>query len=395
MQTLDVARTALLLCALALVPVPVRASDASVRIAGQGLDAELRDGGALITLETGDRLQISFQGLGRGSIAPLPPLQAPRSQGGEVGYPRGPGVLEWWRDDEGRIEHGITIDERPAGEGPLSLAVAIDGDLHAAEAAGDRALLADPRGEIVASYHGLVVVDRDARRVPAEMRLEGGRVRIDIDDRGARYPLIVDPVVAVEEANLGHPMPAADDYFDWLEFAGPYRAWGAEGSATPDCYAGGPCSPSSMGTRGCQIYDYTLRAEADEFLLGASLVRPTGDEVLTADFEIGLYGAVPDEAACTRAFSGASVVPPEGARTFALCRVAFLDHARELLADAIGNDNLLCESGETCLYTPNIASYQGHGPLVPSRGGPFVDGVITGVTLVEHETNGVLSPFRP
>lgn len=42
---------------------------------------------------------------------------------------------------------------------------------------------------------------------------------------------------------------------------------------------------------------------------------------------------------------------------------------------------------------PNIASHQGHGPLVASP--PFVDGVLTGITLLEHETNGVASPFRP
>lgn len=59
----------------------------------------------------------------------------------------------------------------------------------------------------------------------------------------------------------------------------------------------------------------------------------------------------------------------------------------EIQDDGIGNDNLLCESDETCLYTPNIAAYQGHGALVSA--GTFSDGtIITGVTLVQYETNG-------
>jgi hypothetical protein len=47
---------------------------------------------------------------------------------------------------------------------------------------------------------------------------------------------------------------------------------------------------------------------------------------------------------------------------------------------------MLCESNEVCLYTPNIGSYQGHGQLVSA--GPFVDGTLTGITLMKYETNG-------
>ena len=63
-----------------------------------------------------------------------------------------------------------------------------------------------------------------------------------------------------------------------------------------------------------------------------------------------------------------------------------LRNAVELKGDGIGNDNLLCESNETCLYTPNIAAYQGHDALVSA--GIFSDGTIVGVTLMQYETNG-------
>jgi hypothetical protein len=211
---------------------------------------------------------------------------------------------------------------------------------------------------------------------------------------GGFFPTRVPPFDEPTNTSDTNGVAAFADVDDWFGFDGPYRAWGAEGSATPNCFATGACSDTSMGSAGCQIWDYTLRAGADEFVLGASLARPTGDETLSVDFPIGLIDHIASEASCLAAFSGAVIVPPAGARTYAICRVTFLDHAREVLGDLSGNENLLCESGETCLFTPNIASYQGHGAIVPSPG-PFVDGAITGVTLVEYETNGVAAPWRP
>jgi len=67
----------------------------------------------------------------------------------------------------------------------------------------------------------------------------------------------------------------------------------------------------------------------------------------------------------------------------------FLRATREIQDDGIGNNNLLCESKETCLYMPNIGSYQGHGNLVSA--GAFTDstiGGLTGITLMKYESNG-------
>ena len=67
--------------------------------------------------------------------------------------------------------------------------------------------------------------------------------------------------------------------------------------------------------------------------------------------------------------------------------VTYLRNASEIMGDEIGNDNGLCETDETCLYTPNIGSYQGHGTL--ESAGDFTDGAaITGVTLMQYPTNG-------
>ena len=72
-----------------------------------------------------------------------------------------------------------------------------------------------------------------------------------------------------------------------------------------------------------------------------------------------------------------------------------LADAREILGDMRGNDNLLCESDEVCLWTPNIASYQGEGALRAPPGHTFQDGTIQNVTLLEYETNGTTLPHSP
>ena len=73
------------------------------------------------------------------------------------------------------------------------------------------------------------------------------------------------------------------------------------------------------------------------------------------------------------------------------CQTVFLRNAVEIAGDGIGNDNNMCESGETCLYTSNIGSYQGKGSLTaPSSS--FVDGVLTGIVLQQYSVSGVATP---
>ena len=70
-----------------------------------------------------------------------------------------------------------------------------------------------------------------------------------------------------------------------------------------------------------------------------------------------------------------------------LSTTTFLRNAVEILGDGIGNDNTLCETGEVCLYTPNMGSYQGHGSLI-SAGSIGTGGTIENVTLWKYDTNG-------
>jgi hypothetical protein len=67
--------------------------------------------------------------------------------------------------------------------------------------------------------------------------------------------------------------------------------------------------------------------------------------------------------------------------------ITFLIRAAELAHDGAGDDDELCESGETCVVAESIGAYRGHGPLVPAgmigAGGP-----IENVTLLRRQTLG-------
>ena len=64
-----------------------------------------------------------------------------------------------------------------------------------ARSAGSQVRFVTPSGRVAARYGGLVAVDARGRRLPAALALVGGSLRLRVDDRGARYPLRIDPFV--------------------------------------------------------------------------------------------------------------------------------------------------------------------------------------------------------
>jgi hypothetical protein len=68
-------------------------------------------------------------------------------------------------------------------------------------------------------------------------------------------------------------------------------------------------------------------------------------------------------------------------------KFTYLENAVELMLDGSGNDNGLCESGETCVYSPNIGAYQGHGPLAAGAC-VFENGIVRDVKIFSFTQNG-------
>lgn len=198
--------------------------------------------------------------------------------------------------------------------------------------------------------------------------------------------------VQEDDAANASDMSGLVDYLatlDWTSFDSELRVWGVDGlpgEAFPHDSHRGPV-PSCSARR--DIY----RTEA-ECVANANNVQPPPvwqDTGRIWDFRLALgdtgYNGLPaaldvlglpdgDDYA-VHAWSGGG-------------QSVYLRRAVELLGDGAGNENALCESGETCLYTPNFGAYQGHGDIISA--GRFFNsagGGLTNVRLMRHGSNGL------
>ncbi len=111
-------------------------------------------------------------------------------------------IAEWYLNDRRGVEQGFTIatpPDRIEGDPPLRLDLALGGTLHPI-LAEDRLSIdfATPDGWRALHYAALLVTDASGRELPAWFEGfvgEGYRgIRIVVDDRGARYPVTIDPL---------------------------------------------------------------------------------------------------------------------------------------------------------------------------------------------------------
>lgn len=180
----------------------------------------------------------------------------------------------------------------------------------------------------------------------------------------------VDDAINASDTNGAATFPTDPAAFDWTCFDNIYSSWGKDGSTFPNV------DHAYFWKSGAgRIWDWSLLG-ADTVIRDV-LALPGGNDTL----EHGWTGTAADQAGCDVAFPGSIFNAADD------CRSTFLRHAVELSGDGVGNDNLLCETGEECLYTPNIASYQGHGALI-SAGTIGTGDSIENVTLWKYETNG-------
>jgi len=130
----------------------------------------------------------------QGRMAPVEPVP-PSTNGARVTYER-PGLREWYENTPKGLEQGFEVKESPRGEGPLVLEGALDGSLRALlDRDGVSVELFDARDVRVLRYADLAVWDATGREVPARLAVTRGALSIEIDDEGAAYPLLVDPLM--------------------------------------------------------------------------------------------------------------------------------------------------------------------------------------------------------
>jgi hypothetical protein len=178
------------------------ASDRSYWAARRGTELRTRGGGiesafgaASVQLRAADgTLSLSPPSFGRaGHLQPVGST-APRGARNRLVYSY-PTITTLYSNGPHGLEQGFILRRRPhAGGGAAVLAMHLGGSLRP-ERAGSQIVFRTRAGAVAVRYGGLSVVDDSGRSLPAAMRLAGGDLQLLIDDRGARYPLRVDPFI--------------------------------------------------------------------------------------------------------------------------------------------------------------------------------------------------------
>ncbi|MCK4414564.1 MAG: FG-GAP repeat protein [Candidatus Eisenbacteria sp.] len=127
--------------------------------------------------------------------AAVMPESGPVSDGSRVTYARR-GLTEWYENGEEGLEQGFTVTERPEGSGELWIRGEWGGNLRAEMQAEGRAIdFLDEQGVRLLRYGAVHVEDARGAELPSRITLEGGTLTLVIEDTGAQYPLVVDPLL--------------------------------------------------------------------------------------------------------------------------------------------------------------------------------------------------------
>ncbi|MGQ0551692.1 MAG: FG-GAP repeat protein [Planctomycetota bacterium] len=136
------------------------------------------------------------------------------ADGERVAYDWDATVQEWYVNDARGLEHGYTVRQQPPQdrEGPLTFTLAVRGDLAAQVQADGRGVqFVNGDGAVGVTYAGLTVFDADSRKLPARFEPVATGLLLTIDERGARYPLTIDPIA--QQAFLQASNTGAQDRF--------------------------------------------------------------------------------------------------------------------------------------------------------------------------------------
>ena len=137
--------------------------------------------------------EMKLSGIGRDSLRVPEQSYAPRLSKGTLSLRGQQFELRYEHRPEG-LEQLIEIFEAPTGEGTLTLQfdTPIGWEHQVLEGGRDVAVL--EKGQIRFHWRQLIVVDAKGRELPARMQAEKGKLSYIIDDNGAQYPILVDPL---------------------------------------------------------------------------------------------------------------------------------------------------------------------------------------------------------
>lgn len=157
---------------------------------------------------------------------PLPLAStAPIAEGPAVEFARDARLTEWFRHGPLGLEHGFVVHARPSDQDGLTFVIA------AADPAPRPDGVALAGGAI--SYGHAASQDATGRWLPTTLGVRGDDVVLTVDDRGAVYPIAIDPLAAVTEQVITAPPPSAGDFGEDLLLHGDFLFASDHGQASP------------------------------------------------------------------------------------------------------------------------------------------------------------------
>lgn len=161
------------------------------------------------------RWGLALRGYGYGDVLVGAGHAAPRASKNRVEYARS-GLTEWYMNGPLGLEQGFTFRQRPGKTGgrPLTVALALSGNLTAAvDASGSTLTLMRRDGKAALRVVGLMAYDATGRELQGQFALRGSELLLQVDDAGAQYPLVLDPLV--QQAELTASDGAPYDHFGY------------------------------------------------------------------------------------------------------------------------------------------------------------------------------------
>ena len=179
--------------------------------APQGLSGRFSASGASVQT-LGGETRFRWRAYGYGDALRPVPTAVPFPHANSVVYPRG-AVTERYTNGPLGIEQAFVLARPPQvrTRGILSLALAVSGTLSPRLSRDHRAVTLRSDDRLVMRYSGLFAADAGGRRLRSWLELQGRTLLIRVDDRGARYPLSIDPFF--QQAKLTASDGAANDFF--------------------------------------------------------------------------------------------------------------------------------------------------------------------------------------
>jgi hypothetical protein len=219
------------------------------------------------------------------------------------------GITEWFENGPDGLEHGFDLKERPLPNlgGKFRLEMAVVGDLHPRlKDDGEGILLRDDDGRTVASYSKLVVWDATGMALPAEFLGGDGNVGIEVDDTGAVYPIVIDPLFR-QEAYVKASNTGRDDAFGFsVALSGDTAVVGApneDSNATG--FGGNQGSNSAMDAGAVYVFVRENGLWHQQAYLKASNTNTEDDFGFSVDIEGDrLIVGAPDESSSSSMING-------------------------------------------------------------------------------------------